>query len=78
MEMLCRSICNHYSVYDSKKGPSPYDSKKGPKSIKQNDPPPPPFTSNVYVNFHNQCTFKRGLHGEIIFFALFSDGKCVF
>ena len=39
----CVVACNHYSVYDSKNGPSPYD-KKRPKSIKQNDPPPPQVT----------------------------------
>ena len=50
----CVVACNHYSLYDSKKGPSPYDSKKGPSPSNKMTPP----TSNVNVNYHDQCTFK--------------------
>ena len=35
----CVVTCNHYSVYDSKKGPSPYDSKKGPSPSNKMTPP---------------------------------------
>ena len=35
----CVVACNHYSVYDSKKGPSPYDSKKGPSPSNKMTPP---------------------------------------
>ena len=57
----CVVACNHYSVYDSKKSPSPYDLKKGPSPSNKMTPPPPQVTcmviiiTNVHLNLYLQC-----------------------
>ena len=55
----CVVACNHYSVYDSKKGPSPYDKKKGPSPSNKMTPPQVTWMviiiTNVYSNLYLQC-----------------------